>query len=152
IRSEKQLQLGMIGGEGGQCLHGIARAPSDDRRIYLAVDVVGVWRSADGGASWQPCPNLGLHCLGTTSIAVNPKNADRVLVYAQAVWEKPREPEEGIYQSLDGGKNWQRVLVVANPDKRRWFRHLIDFSADGRRVYCAAYKGGIYRSEDGGDN
>src|SRR5689334_745393 len=60
IRSERQVALGLKGGEGGQCLHGIERARSDDKRIYLAVDVVGVWRSKDAGFSWEPCKNIGL--------------------------------------------------------------------------------------------
>src|SRR5688500_10254832 len=68
IRSEKQASLGMKGGEGGQCLHGITRAFGDDKRIYLAIDVVGVGRSTDGGASWEMCRMEGLHCLGTSSI------------------------------------------------------------------------------------
>src|SRR4051812_46063986 len=88
IRSERQVSMGIKGGEGGQCLHGIERARSDDKRIYLAVDVVGVWRSKDGGFSWEPCKNVGLHALGTSSIAAHPKDADRVLCYVQAVWEQ----------------------------------------------------------------
>src|ERR1043165_2948577 len=142
IRSQKQVAMGIKGGEGGQCLHGIARSPADDRRIYLAVDVVGVWRSDDGGVNWHPCRNTGLRCLGTTSIAAHPKNADRLLTCIQANWEKPREPEEGLYESLDGGENWQRVLAAPNPDKRRGYRRLIDYSADGQRVYFLSYKNG----------
>src|SRR6266513_4794722 len=69
IRSERQVALGLKGGEGGQCLHGIERSRADDKRICLAVDVVGVWRSKDAGFSWEPCKNIGLHALGTSSIA-----------------------------------------------------------------------------------
>src|SRR6267142_3523573 len=83
IRSERQVSLGLKGGEGGQCLHGIERSRADDKRIYLAVDVVGVWRSKDAGFSWEPCKNIGLHALGTSSVSGYPKNADNVLVYAQ---------------------------------------------------------------------
>lgn len=150
IRSEHQVKLGMKGGEGGQCLHGVARSPANDRRIYLAVDVVGVWKSEDDGASWGPCRDVGLYCLGTTSIEANPKDADQVFVYVQAVWEKVREPEEGLYVSNDAGATWTRVVAAANPDKRRGFRHLIEVNADGRRVYLGAYDGGLYRSDDAG--
>src|SRR5688572_6844709 len=76
IRSERQAALGMKGGEGGQCLHGITRAIGDDKRIYVAIDVVGVWRSVDGGSSWEMCRMEGLHCLGTSSVAVHPRKAD----------------------------------------------------------------------------
>src|SRR5687767_3255821 len=155
IRSEKQAAAGMRGGEGGQCLHGIARSPADDKRIYLAIDVVGVWRSNDGGASWEMCRMEGLHVLGTSSVETNPRNKDDVLVYAQAAFEQPREKEEGLYRSMDGGGTWRRVVEVRNEDKRRRQRHLIDYSAEGRRVYFLAYKGdkserGLYRSDDAG--
>src|SRR3954466_77784 len=91
IRSERHGAAGIKGGEGGQCLHGIERSRSDDKRIYLAVDVVGVWRSKDAGFSWEPCKSIGLHpaaarksirlpALGTSSVSVDPKNADHVFV------------------------------------------------------------------------
>src|SRR5437667_1531095 len=118
IRSERQVALGIKGGEGGQCLHGIERSRADDKRIYLAVDVVGVWRSKDAGFSWEPCKNIGLHALGTSSVTCDPKNADHVFVYAQAVWEQPRQPEEGLYESKDGGETWNRVVNVPNRDTR----------------------------------
>jgi photosystem II stability/assembly factor-like uncharacterized protein len=150
IRSERQVAMGLKGGEGGQCLHGIERSRSDDKRIYLAVDVVGVWRSKDGGFSWEPCKNIGLHALGTSSIAVHPKDADRVLCYVQAAWEQPRQPEEGLYESKDGGETWNRVVQVKNGDTRRQYRHLIEYTADGGRVYFMSWKGGMYRSDNGG--
>src|SRR3954470_16551258 len=150
IRSERQVALGLKGGEGGQCLHGIERSRADDKRIYLAVDVVGVWRSKDGGFSWEPCKDIGLHVLGTSSIATHPKDAERVLVYAQAAWEQPRQPEEGLYESKDAGETWTRAVNVPNRDTRRQYRHLIEYTTDGQRVYFLAYKGGLYRSDNGG--
>jgi photosystem II stability/assembly factor-like uncharacterized protein len=97
----------------------------------------------------------GLHCLGTSSIAVHPRNADEVLVYTQALWEKPREPEEGLYRSTDGGATWKRVVAARNEDKRRGQRKLIAFTPDGAKAYFMAYKGeqgegGLYRSDDSG--
>lgn len=150
IRSEKQAQMGMRGGEGGQCLHGIARCPGDDKRIYLAVDVVGIWKSKDGGVSWEPCRMNGFHCIGTTSVAVHPKDPDRVWAFADAAWEKPHEAEEGLYQSLDGGTTWIRVVDVKNNDTRRGYRHLIEVAPDGRHLYFAAYDQGFYRSDSFG--
>jgi photosystem II stability/assembly factor-like uncharacterized protein len=151
IRSDKQAQMGMKGGEGGQCLHGIARCLADDRRIYLAVDVVGVWRSKDGGVNWEPCKYEGVYNLGTDSVEVSPTNPDRVFAFTDAEWEKMREPEEGLYMSADGGDTWKRVLQVKNEDARRGSRHLIDAARDGKRMYFAAYNAGVYRSDDAGE-
>src|SRR5688572_5377721 len=147
IRSDAQMKMGMKGGEGGQCLHGIARCMADDRRIYASIDVVGVWRSKDGGMNWEPCRYEGVYNLGTDSVEVSPKDPDRVFVYTDAEWEKMREPEEGLYMSADGGETWKRVLQAKNEDARRGYRHLIDAARDGKRMYFAPFNGGVYRSD-----
>ena len=151
VRSDKQAQMGMKGGEGGQCLHGIARCLADDRRIYLAVDVVGVWRSKDGGVNWEPCRYEGVYNLGTDSVEVSPTDPDRVFAFTDAEWEKMREPEEGLYMSTDGGDTWKRVLQAKNDDARRGYRHLIDAARDGKRMYFAPHNAGVYRSDDAGE-
>lgn len=41
-------------GGGGLCLHTIVLPPDRPERIFVAISVAGVFRSDDGGASWQP--------------------------------------------------------------------------------------------------
>jgi hypothetical protein len=41
-------------GGGGLCLHTIVLDPTDPQRIYVAISAAGVYRTDDGGASWQP--------------------------------------------------------------------------------------------------
>ena len=119
----------------------------------------GVYRSADGGASWE---NMGLKKSHHISkIIVHPKNSDIVWVAAQGpLWSKGGE--RGLYKTTDGGKKWKKVLGddkwvgvtdilidPRNPDQlyaATWQRH--------RNV--AAYMGGgpgsgIHRSSDGGE-
>ena len=67
----------------------------------------GVYKSADAGKTWT---NMGLkdgQQIG--DIIIDPKNENRVFV---AVLGHPYGPntERGVYRSLDGGKNWERVL------------------------------------------
>jgi photosystem II stability/assembly factor-like uncharacterized protein len=67
----------------------------------------GMYRSNDGGKTWQ---HLGLsdgQQIG--AIIIDPNNPDRVLV---AVLGHPYGPNEerGVFRSIDGGKNWQKVL------------------------------------------
>jgi len=67
----------------------------------------GVYKSTDAGKTWT---NMGLkdgQQIG--DIIIDPKNENRVFV---AVLGHPYGPntERGIYRSLDGGKNWERVL------------------------------------------
>ena len=67
----------------------------------------GVYKSTDAGKTWT---NMGLkdgQQIG--GIIIDPKNENRVFV---AVLGHPYGPntERGVYRSLDGGKNWERVL------------------------------------------
>ncbi|TDJ01288.1 MAG: glycosyl hydrolase, partial [Caldithrix sp.] len=119
----------------------------------------GIYRSADGGASWE---NMGLkETHHISKIIVHPENSDILWVAAQGpLWSKGGE--RGLYKTSDGGKKWKRVLGDAewtgvtdilidprNPDQlyaATWQRH--------RNV--AAYMGGgpgsgIHRSSDGGE-
>lgn len=119
----------------------------------------GVYRSADGGASWK---NMGLKKSHHISkIIIHPKNSNIVWVAAQGpLWSKGGE--RGLYKTTDGGKKWKKVLGddkwvgvtdilidPRNPDQlyaATWQRH--------RNV--AAYMGGgpgsgIHRSSDGGE-
>lgn len=119
----------------------------------------GIYKSNDGGKSWK---NKGLkNSEHLSKIIVHPENPDIVWVASQGpLWSKGGE--RGIYKTVDGGENWDRVLgdeewigatdlVIdpGNPDilyAATWQRH--------RTV--AAYMGGgpgtgLYKSVDGGE-
>ncbi len=143
----------MPGGEGAQLIQSIARSPANNNRIYLGIDVVGVWRSSDGGATWSPCRQDGLFTQEAPSLAASPTNANNLLVYGDTPsWDQTRVGEEGLYQSFDGGDTFTRVLAVSNNDPRRSYRHEIDFAPNGRRVYFASYLKGVFRSDNGGSS
>ena len=40
-------------GAGGLCLHSIVVDPSYDERMFVGISAVGVFRTDDGGASWN---------------------------------------------------------------------------------------------------
>jgi photosystem II stability/assembly factor-like uncharacterized protein len=84
------------------CVRGLA---FHGRRAYAAVEVGGVLRSDDGGATWgmasqvgyrEPLVNPDVH-----SIAAHPASVG--LVFAPT--------GGGLYRSEDGGANWQRLYV-----------------------------------------
>lgn len=95
----------------------IAIAPSNPNVLYVGSgeglqrpDLStgdGMYRSADAGKTWV---HLGLReGQQIASIAVDPKNENRLFV---AVLGHPYGPNEerGIYRSIDGGANFERVL------------------------------------------
>ncbi|MFN8287774.1 MAG: T9SS type A sorting domain-containing protein [Chitinophagales bacterium] len=71
----------------------------------------GVYRSTDGGEHWL---SAGLQQQGVISkIVVNPQNTNEL--YAAAMGSPfKRDSLRGVYKSLDGGMNWQRVLVASD--------------------------------------
>ncbi len=95
----------------------IAVAPSNPNVIYVASGEGiqrpdlgvgnGVYKSTDAGKTWI---NTGLkdgQQIG--SIIIDPTNENRVFV---AVLGHPYGPntERGVYRTVDGGKNWEKVL------------------------------------------
>jgi photosystem II stability/assembly factor-like uncharacterized protein len=150
----------------------MAIAPSDKEIIYvgtgeancgggsLAYEGVGVYRSEDGGQSWEWRGLENSRNIGR--MVVHPNNPE--IVYAAVMGSLFADgPDRGIYKTEDGGQNWQQVLYLNdstggidivihpnNPDTlyaAMWERV--------RRPDRRSYGGpgcGIYRSTNGGNS
>ena len=69
----------------------------------------GMYKSTDAGKSWV---HLGLEQTQHISrVVIHPQNPDIVYVAAQGQLYGPNE-ERGVYRTLDGGTNWERILYV----------------------------------------
>ncbi|MFQ6081856.1 MAG: WD40/YVTN/BNR-like repeat-containing protein [Candidatus Aminicenantia bacterium] len=118
----------------------------------------GVFKSTDGGKTWQ---NMGLtdtHHIGR--IVIHPENPD--IVYVAAIGHLYTDNEErGVFKTPDGGKNWEKILYIS--DKVGAIDLVMDPS-DSNTLYAAAWErsrkawnfveGGeesrIYKTTDGG--
>src|SRR6266498_1157670 len=98
-------------GGGGLCLHTILPDPSDKQRLFVAISTGGVYRSDDGGKSWQPrnagvraqflppenrYPEFGQCVHKIVSHPANPKR-----LFLQNHW--------GLYRSDDGADSWTDI-------------------------------------------
>jgi photosystem II stability/assembly factor-like uncharacterized protein len=119
----------------------------------------GVYKSSDGGKTWQHMGLAGTRHIGR--VRIHPDNSDIVYVAALGHAFGPNK-ERGVYRSLDGGKTWENVLfrsekagaidMVLEPGNPR-----VIFAAfwETRRYPYKFSSGGpgsgIFKSMDGGD-
>ncbi len=109
---------GTLTGDGCQWFRALAIAPTDGDFMLWCTDVGGLFRSLDGGRNWEPT-NVGFDSRGSAAVAIDPHNANRVLVVAANSVPTRRN---GIYLSTDKAASWQQVLPVemsATRDMRR---------------------------------
>jgi len=70
---------------------------------------MGVYKSVDGGKTWNAC---GLEKTSTIPrIVIHPKNPDVVYVAASG-HEWTDNPDRGVYMTTDGGATWKKILCV----------------------------------------
>jgi photosystem II stability/assembly factor-like uncharacterized protein len=106
----------------------------------------GLYKSSDGGATWNQITGNGFPSegLGRIGIAIAPgNNGNRIYAFVDA-------REGGIYRSDDAGQNWRRVSSDARVWQRGWyFGGITTDPRDPDVVYVADTA--LYRSTDGGE-
>ncbi|MFN8516429.1 MAG: glycosyl hydrolase [Chloroflexia bacterium] len=106
----------------------------------------GIWRSTDGGDTWQEITrNEGLPTgiLGKIGLAISPSRQDRIYAIVEA--------EDGaVFRSDDGGETWQRMNDSEMYLRTRawYYMHLIADPQDANTVWVLNFS--VWRSIDGG--
>lgn len=146
-------------GFGGQAIHTVLPHPDAPERVMVAMSTGGVYRTWDGGGTWEPA-NRGIR------VSFHP---DEYPEYGQCVHKvavHPARPEQmflqnhgGVYRSDDWGDSWHSIAgglpsdfgfpIVVNP-RLPGSVCLFPLVADARRVppdgACR-----VYRSDDAGE-
>ncbi len=77
-------------------IHAIAINPSDPDVIYIVTQHAGVYKSINGGVSWQPAQN-GMEGASIDTLVIDPQQPETL--YAGVY-------QGGLYTTTDGGANW----------------------------------------------
>ena len=86
-------------------------------RVYAALERDGVFRSRDGGLTWETVNSgLPLDDLRALSLAVHPEDPDTAYL-STAPLPRPDDYHAAIWKTLDGGESW-RVAGKVGFDRR----------------------------------
>ncbi|HSR54269.1 MAG TPA: glycosyl hydrolase [Acidobacteriota bacterium] len=131
----------------------LAVSPSDTTQIYVGAAGGGVWRSNDGGASFEPIFDEHTQSIG--ALALDPSNGRVIWVGTGEPWVRNSVGVgDGIYRSSDGGRSFQHMGLE---DSER-IAQIIVHPADSDTVWVAAMgplwsaggQRGVYKTADGG--
>ncbi len=112
--------------------------PTNADAAWAATAGGGVFRTTDGGTTWQSVSS-GLGTLVETSLAMNPRDPN--VLYAGSV-------RGGVFKTANGGATWQAVNAGMNPND-----NVISVVVDPVRpnvVYAGSEFSGVYVTEDAG--
>lgn len=129
--------------------------PTNPDIVYCGTAGSGVWRSIDGGESWEQASD-GLDHDTITAIAVDPHPRDG----SQIVWAGA--DLSAMYRSEDAGESWEKQTEFNDLDsKPDWFypprpdtHHVRWITPDPNnrdQLYVSIESGGIVSSPDGGE-
>ena len=109
-----------------------------DGKIYASTADSGIYRSIDGGNSWQPMQD-GLTNARIDDLVLDQENH---ILYAAA-------NDARVYKSTDNGKSWR---LVHKPEEHYYYPYHLAIAPWNSQVIYESGNGNLYRSDDGGVN
>ncbi len=149
-----EMRWRMIGPFRAGKVNAVAGVPGNPGVYYFGADGGGVWKTTDGGTVWKPIFD-GEPVASIGALALAPANPNIIYVGTgvNTIFGDSSHGD-GVYKSLDGGKNWQHAGLA---DTRHIGRILVDpHNPDVVLVAAMGHSSGlneergVFRSADGG--
>lgn len=149
------LEYRLIGPFRGGRSGTVAGVPGEPNLYYFGATGGGVWRTTDGGRSWE---NISDGYFGGSIGAVEVAQSDHNVIYVGGGEQTVRgnvSSGYGVWKTEDAGKTWKSLGL----DKSRHISRMRVHPTDHNIVYAAVmgnlYKPteerGVYKSTDGGE-
>jgi photosystem II stability/assembly factor-like uncharacterized protein len=148
---------------GGLAMHSIVLDPDNLQRYWVAVSAGGVYRTEDGGASWNPT-NAGIRDISATfdpNLPLYPESGQCVHMLAHAAGDNDRlylQTHLGTYRTDNGGDQW---IDITEGLPSEFGLTLAAHKSDSETAYVVPLQGGelrcppdfglkVYRTTDAG--
>jgi photosystem II stability/assembly factor-like uncharacterized protein len=109
----------------------------------------GIFKTTDGGATWSQLAEMK-DKFYVSRIAVQPLNPFEIVPRPRKTNVVLAATEKGIYRSINGGANWNRVLPAHGADPNITFLDVKFHPSDPDNAVATAHERGIFHSADGG--
>jgi photosystem II stability/assembly factor-like uncharacterized protein len=140
--------------EVGQCVHKLLLHPERPDRVWQQ-NHCGVYRSDNGGDSWERLDGNGLPSGFGFPLALHPREPDIAYVIPEVGAENRVTPDGrlGVYRTIDGGASW--ALLQDGLPQQAWAAVMREgFASDGRDpagIYFGTQSGSVFVSASEGD-
>ena len=129
--------------------------PTNPRIVYLGAAGGGVWKSNNGGTTFNPIFDDHAQSIGV--VKLDPKNPDDVIwVGTGEIWTRNSVSiGDGLYKSTDSGQNWKKIgfenseriaSIAINPDNT----DEVYIGVLGA-LWSDSEERGVYKTTDGGE-
>lgn len=134
---------------GNGRLNVVATAPNDPQVIYAGAPSGGLWRSMDGGLSWESLFQ-DMPTIGVSGIVIDPTDP-QVIHVATGDGNSRATYSIGVVKSTDGGATWTPTGLDWHTHQVRRIRALRMHPTDANVLFAAA-NNGLWRTVNGGDS
>lgn len=127
----------------------VAFHPTDVNTIFIGAPSGGLWKTTDGGNSWDVLTDT-LPVLGVSEIFIpNDYETSKTIYIATGDRDGGDNYSIGVLKSTNDGKTWDKTGLVFNVANRYRITRMLAHPTQQNIIY-ASTNGGIYKTSNGG--